>query len=44
MPVEVKIECEQCKQKIVTSGVSYKDKWFCSIKCLRDYKQSQPQN
>ncbi|HPV66619.1 MAG TPA: hypothetical protein PK655_04205 [archaeon] len=41
MVIEVKIECEQCKKKIVTSGVSYKGKWFCSLKCLKDYKATK---
>jgi len=39
MPADVKIECEQCKQKVITSGLTYKDKWFCSKKCLDEYKK-----
>ena len=40
MPADTKVECEICKQRILTSGLSYKGKWFCSIKCLKDYKNS----
>ena len=43
MPLEAHIECHQCKQKVITSGLTYKDKWFCSMKCLKDYKQQNPQ-
>lgn len=33
--------CEQCKKKIITAGLSHKEKWFCSLKCLKDYKANQ---
>jgi hypothetical protein len=39
MQADVKLECEQCKQKIVTSGLSHKGKWVCSKKCLDEYKK-----
>lgn len=39
MPADTKVECEICKQRILTSGLSHKDKWFCSKKCLDDYKK-----
>jgi len=39
MVVDVNIECEVCKQKIITAGINYKGKWFCSKKCLDDYKK-----
>lgn len=32
------IECEQCKKRIVASGISHNEKWFCSLKCLKEYK------
>jgi len=38
MDANVNIQCEICKQKLTASALSNKGKWFCSKKCLDEFK------